>query len=388
MMKEPYKSIGTIAPANEAWKKASANRWNQIAKPLHSLGRLEDAVIKLCGISQDSLRERLGKAALVILCGDHGVVEEGVTQTGQEVTGIVAGNFTKGNSCVSAMARVADVDVFPVDMGMVSPGGAFLQERLGEGNLTLKGYLQEELRPGCLAPCRLRAGTGNIAEEPAMSKEECEEALSVGIAIAGLLKERGYGIIATGEMGIGNTTPSSALASVLLGESPAAVTGKGAGLPPHKVDLKKRVVEKAVKRYENSMGMTCTQTIGQDRMVTLMAELGGLEIAGMTGLFLGGAIHGIPVLADGFISSVAALCAMGIEPWTGDYFLASHLSGEPAGARILEEMKLLPLLTCDMCLGEGSGAVAAIPLLRMAAAVYEEMSTFEENTIEEYQEFL
>ena len=190
---------------NPKYRKQAEARWNAIAKPIHSLGLLEDAIIKIAGIQENAADIRIEKAALVILCGDHGVVKEKVTQTGQEVTRIVAENFTTGAASAVAMARVAQTDVFPVDIGIASDKAAASRIResvtLQKDSLTLRN---------------IRKGTGNIAIEPAMTREECEKAIQTGIDIVGELKEMGYHLIATGEMGIGNTTPSSALAAVLL----------------------------------------------------------------------------------------------------------------------------------------------------------------------------
>ena len=350
-------------------------RWNRIAKPIHSLGLLEDAIVKIAGIQQQAEHVNIEKPALVIMCGDHGVVAEHVTQTGAEVTRVVSENFATGNTSAAVMAKTANVSIFPIDIGIASDG---IEE-------------SQELKIGSLIDRRVRKGTGNIVVEPAMTIKECEQAIQIGIDIVKQLKERGYRLIATGEMGIGNTTPSSALASVLLEQPVEVVTGKGAGLTQFGLEQKYKVIKRAIDRYQKKYQQ---ETCGKDastnaeenrkQIVCLMAELGGLELAGMMGLFLGGAIYRVPVLIDGFISAVSALCAIRANPLVQSYLLASHASNEPAGMLVLKALNVVPFLKCGMCLGEGTGALTAIPILRMATAVYEEMSTFEEIEIKEY----
>ena len=189
------------------------------------------------------------------------------------------------------------------------------------------------------------------------------------------MKERGYEIIATGEMGIGNTTTSSAVASVLLGERAEDITGKGAGLDAKGLKKKITVIRHAIEKHNPD----------PHDVIDVLAKVGGLDIAGLTGVFLGGAIYRIPVVIDGLISSVAALCAAGITEKAGDYMLPSHVSNEPGGRTVLEALRLSPFLTCGMFLGEGSGAVALMPLLDMALKVYREMGTFEDISVERYE---
>lgn len=209
-----------------------------------------------------------------------------------------------------------------------------------------------------------------------MSREQAAQAVLIGIRKVKELAEQGYDLIATGEMGIGNTTTSSAVVSVLLDESVENVTGRGAGLSTEGLNRKIRAIKRAIEKHQPD----------KEDILDVLSKVGGLDIAGMTGAFLGGAIYHIPVLIDGFISSVAALCAVRMVPETADYILASHCSGEPAGRMVLEELKLPYLIDAKMSLGEGSGAVAAIPLLEMGVNVYRKMSTFEEIKVEQYEE--
>ena len=341
-----------IKPLDENAMEEARAHWMTVGKPLFSLGSLEDAVIQIAGIKGTSDFE-LRKRGLIIMCADNGVVEEGVTQTGQEVTAIVADNFTRGETSVCIMAEEAKVDLFPVDVGMATD----------VPSVTKKEY-------------KVMYGTHNFAKEAAMTREEAIAAIEVGIQMVKKCAEAGYEILATGEMGIGNTTTSSAVVSVLLDESVENVTGRGAGLSSEGLNRKIRAIERAIEKHQPD----------KEDVLDVLSKVGGLDIAGMTGAFLGGAIYHIPVLIDGFISSAAALCAVRMVPETADYILASHCSGEPAGRMVLEELKLPYLIDAKMSLGEGSGAVAAIPILEMGVNVYRKMSTFEEIKVEQYEE--
>lgn len=395
-----YEQIQGISNLKEEAMEGALKKWNSIAKPLGSLGRLEEAIIKMAGIYGSS-KVSVEKSALIIMCADHGVVEEGVTQTGSEVTKIVADNFTKGNSSVCIMANVAGADVFPVDIGMNTEEHP--ETKVCPSVLYNPSSL---LSPSVLLNKKVAKGSKNIVKQPAMTIEQCEQALQTGINLVGNLKEKGYHIIATGEMGIGNTTPSSALAAVLLNKKVEEVTGRGAGLSNASLEIKIQAIKRAIKRYEesNEKSIMLIKDIvkkskeesaehsndhqnNYSEVMQLLTELGGYDIAGITGVFLGGAIHRIPILIDGFISSVAALIAVAMEPKARNYMFASHESKEPAGKMVLEALKLRPFITCDMYLGEGTGAIAALPLFRMAVEVYNKMSTFQEIKVEQYQEF-
>lgn len=346
--------LSRIAPPSAEAMERAALTWSHVAKPLFSLGILEEDVIKLAGIL-DTAAVSIDKRALVIMCGDNGIVEEGVTQTGQEVTAVVSENMTDGNSSVCLMAARAGVDVFPVDIGTA-----------------------RDLRSGTCCPLirrKLAYGTKNFRKEPAMTREKALQAIAVGIGLAGELKEKGYRLIATGEMGIGNTTTSSAVAAMLLERDPAEMTGRGAGLSDEGLERKVAVIREAAEKYRPE----CKDA------VDVLAHVGGLDLAGLTGVFLGGAVWRIPVLIDGFISAAAALAAARIAPLAANFMLATHVSAEPAGRLLLDELGLKPFVTAGMCLGEGTGAVASIPLLDMALEVYTKMSTFQDIQIEDYK---
>ena len=338
-------TLKQIRPLNKEAMESAGKRWDSIAKPLHSLGKMEDLVIQIAGI-QETPDISVKKRALVSMCADNGVVEEGVTRTGQEVTAIVAENFLSGDTSACVMCRQCGTDVFPVDVGMVV-------------NTKVPTDLKVAL------------GTKNMTKEPAMTREEAVKGLEAGIEMARRLKEKGYTLLATGEMGIGNTTTSSAVASVLLDEPVEKMTGRGAGLN-RKIAAIKKAVE--VNKPDPSDA------------VDVLAKVGGFDIAGMVGVFLGGAALRVPVVIDGFISCVSALIAKRICPTAGDYMIASHVSKEPAARLLLEALEKEAVIHGDMCLGEGSGAVALFPYIDMGIAVYESMSTFEDIHVEQYEE--
>lgn len=336
-------------------------RWDSIAKPIDSLGLLEDYVVKICKMVGSADPYDISRRALVALCGDHGVVAEGVTQTGQEVTRIVSENFAKGCSTVNIMARSANVDVYTIDVGMNTPH-----------------YPEQELKMGAVIDRKVAKGSNNLAAEAAMSIEQCRKAIDIGRQLVKELKDKGYHILATGEMGIGNTTPTSALAAIFLKQSPETVTGKGAGLSEEGFHKKCRVVEQAVKRV-NEKGLTDP--------VEILAEAGGYEIAAMVGVFLGGMEYCIPVVIDGAISTVAALTAVKIDSRVSDYLLASHVSEEPVAKLTLETMGLEAVVHGRMCLGEGTGAMTLFPILDMAMEVYKGMGRFTDYAIDPYERF-
>lgn len=342
-------TIEAIRPLNMEAMERCQRRWDSIAKPLHSLGRLEEVVIQTAGITgKDEVH--FGKKALIVMCADNGVVAEGISQTGQEVTAVVAENFLSGHTSAAIMCKMAGADLFPIDIGIA--------------------------RDTKLHNEKIAYGTKNMAQEWAMTRTEAVRAVETGIRIAAELAEQGYEILATGEMGIGNTTTSSAVASVLLDVPAETMTGRGAGLTSEGLKRKQKVIRRAMQLHQPD------RTDGVD----VLAKVGGFDLGGMAGVFLGGAAKKIPVVIDGFISAAAALLAVTICPEAGAYMIASHLSKEPAMQRILEALGKKPLLTCEMCLGEGTGAVALFPLLQMAEAVYSQMSTFGEISIESYKE--
>ena len=323
-------------------------RWNHVAKPLHSLGRLEEMIVRIADIQQTA-DVCLSPRCVLVFCGDHGVVKEGVTQSGQEVTALVAKSIAEGTANVNLMASAAQADVFAVDMGM---------EQDVPGTIRLKNAY----------------GTANMAKGPAMTRSQAEAAVRSGIDLVGQMKEKGYRLIATGEMGIGNTTASTALSCALLGLEPKEIVGRGAGLSDSGLTRKQNAIERA---------LSVNNPDSHDSM-DVLAKVGGYEIAGMVGTFLGGMKHRVPVVIDGVISAVAALTAVRICPECRKFMLPSHMSREPAMVKIVQELGLDPIIHADMALGEGTGAVALFPLLDMAHRVYTGPHTFDDLGMDAY----
>ena len=342
--------IAGITPADTAAMERAKARWDSIAKPLGSLGALEEAVIRIAGMT-GSADVDISKRAVVVMCADNGVVAQGVTQTGQEVTAIVAENMSTGDTSVCAMARSAGAEVVPVDIGTAVPlTGARIVQRC------------------------VRRGTADMTQGPAMSREEAVQAVLTGVETARELCAGGVRLLATGEMGIGNTTTSSAVASVLLGRPVAEMTGRGAGLSDAGLHRKIDAIERGIARNHPD----AADPLG------VLAALGGFDIAGLCGVFLGGAFEKIPIVMDGFISSVAALCAVRLCPGADKAVFASHVSAEPAARLVLEALHKKPLITAELHLGEGTGAVASLPLWDMALAVYHGCYSFAEGGIAPY----
>ena len=323
-------------------------RLDHIAKPLRSLGRLEELIVQLADI-QGTEDVRIAPRCALVFCGDHGVVAEGVSQSGSEVTALVARAIAEGTSNVSLMAATSATDVLAVDLGMLEDVPGVLDRKVARG-------------------------TANMARGPAMTRAQAERALAAGRALVGEMKGRGYRLIATGEMGIGNTTACAAIACALLGLSPQEAAGRGAGLSDAGLVRKRDAIARA-------LAVNCPDP---GDPVDVLAKVGGLEIAGMAGAFLGGMEYRMPVVIDGVISAVAALTATRMCPGARAYMLPSHMSREPAARRIFEELDLHPVIDADMALGEGTGAVALLPLLDMALAVYYGPHTFDRLGMDAY----
>ena len=323
-------------------KEQAQRRWDHVAKPLNSLGKLEKLIIQIAGV-QNTPDVHIDKRCALVFCADHGVVAEGVSQSGSEVTALVAKSIADGTANINLMAGVSHTDVFAVDMGMLN---------------AVPGTIDR----------RIAAGTQNMAQGPAMTRAQVGQAIQAGIDLVGEMKTRGYQLIATGEMGIGNTTASTAIACMLLECAPEVLTGRGAGLSDAGLLRKREAITRA---------LNINQPDPSDPL-DVLAKVGGFEIAGMAGVFLGGMQHGVPIIIDGVISAVAALVAARICPAAVEAMLPSHMSREPAMVRIMAELGMEPILHADMALGEGTGAVALIPLLDMALRVYHGPHTFDD----------
>lgn len=339
-----------IHPLDARAMQAARAHWARIAKPLGSLGKLEEMLVRLAGI-QRTERVSVTRKRVVVMCADNGIVEEGVTQCTSEVTAQVCESMAAGTSSVCAMANYFGAAVLPVDIGMA--------------------------RDACtrgVRNCKRVYGTNNFLHEPAMTRETAEAAIQSGIDIAAELAAFGCDLLATGEMGIGNTTTASALAAVLLGLPAKQTTGRGAGLSAEALHKKAEVVRRGIELHKPNPADP----------VGLLSKLGGLDIAGMTGLFLGGAQHRVGVIVDGIISSVAALLACRLDARVRDYLFASHISAEPVAQMLLQALELEPCLQCGMHLGEGTGAVAQFALFDLAAQVYDHAATFAQKGITQY----
>ena len=336
-------------PDSKAYHDAKT-KWDNIAKPLGSFGALEEAVQRMAAI-QSTADVDISMRTAVVFCADHGIVEEGVTQCGSEVTAICAKAIAEGNSNINAIAKTFNTDVIAVDIGM-------------KNNVYSEKIVQR----------KVASGTQNFTKLPAMTEEQMRAAIICGIDIVRDLKAAGTKIIVSGEMGIGNTTSASAIASVLLGLAPEAVTGRGAGLSESGLKRKIITIQKGITLHHPTA----------DNPMHLLQTLGGFEIAGMTGLFLGGAIYHVPVIIDGVISAAAASIAYRINPFCSEYMLASHCSGEPAESGLLNNMHLKAVIDAGLRLGEGTGGMLLLPLLDGALALYRNSHTFEDENIERY----
>lgn len=341
----------SISPTNAAAAASARERWNAIAKPVGSLGVLEDAVVRVAALT-GSEHVDLSRRCVVVLCADNGVVAQGVSQSGADVTLLIAANAVRGISSINKMCEVASIDCVPVDMGMFEP-------------LPLEG----------IRDCRVAAGTADISQGPAMTREQALRAVRVGVDLVGELASKGYGLIATGEMGIGNTTTSTAMTCAFVGADPLELTGPGTGLSPDGVRHKAQVIQRALR----------VNAPDAADPLDVLAKLGGFDIAAMCGAFLGGAVHRVPVIIDGFISTVAAYCAWRLRPECKDAMLASHLSAERGAGVLLDRMGLHPLIHAGMRLGEGTGAVCLVPLLDMALNLYSNGPTLADCGITTYK---
>ena len=335
--------IREITAADAEAASLAKARWDSVAKPLNSLGVLEQDLIRIAGIHKTP-RFSIGKKAIVVMCADNGVVAEGVTQTGQEVTAIVAEHMGERTSCVCRMAAQAGADVIPVDIGIAHP--------VEEGGLLRR---------------HVTRGTRSIAKGPAMTRDEAVAAVVTGITLAEELKGRGYRLLAAGEMGIGNTTTAAAVTAVLLGRRVEEVTGRGAGLSDEGLERKIAVIRRAIE----------VNAPDPRDPLDVLSKVGGLDIAGMAGFYLGAALHHVPVVLDGAISAAAALLAVRLCPDAAKALIASHRSAEPSSGLLLDALGLRPIVSADLKLGEGTGAVTIMPMLDMAMSIYRDMATFQ-----------
>lgn len=350
-MKLLQETIENIKPLDKSSIEKCKKRFENIAMPLGGLGLLQDAIIQLSGIQQKE-KPDISKRAVIVFCADNGVVAQGVTQCGQEVTAVVTENLNKGLTSVCLMANTINIDVIPVDIGVA-----------------------RDVQGQKIRKHKIRYGTADMTKEPAMTKNEAITAIETGIKLALECKQNDYNLLCVGEMGIGNTTTTAAVTSVLLGLEPETVTGRGAGLSSEGLNRKINAIKIAIKLHKPN----------PNDIIDILHKVGGLDICGMVGTYLGGAYCRIPVVADGVIACAAALCAVKLCPQARDYIIFSHKSFEPAGEKLLQSLNANPFIDAKMKLGEGTGAVTAVSLLDLALAPYLNMASFEEINIDAYK---
>ncbi len=347
-MDEIHAVIQNIRPLDETIMQETQKRLDRLTKPPGSLAVLEWMACRLAGV-QGVARPGVPEKAVVLMAADHGVAEEGISAFPAEVTEQMVYNFVNGGAGINVLARHAGARLVLVDVGV-------------------KADLAKTLP---IQHCKIRRGTGNIHRGPAMSRQEAIRAIKIGIQAAKDLTDKGVGVIGLGEMGIGNTTASSAIVHVFTGEPVRLVVGRGTGITDDFVQHKIRIIEESV---------ALNQPDSKDA-IDVLAKVGGLEIAAMAGVVIGAASRQALVMLDGFIASAAVLTAYHLCPAVKPYLMASHLSEEPGHAVILRELGLTPCLRLNMRLGEGTGAVLGMTILDAAVKILNEMATFEEAAV-------
>ena len=344
------KTLASIkALDGDSMAKASA-RQDMLTKPQGALGRLEEISIRLAGIQRKASPD-VRRKAVITMAGDHGVVAEKVGNYPQEVTPQMVLNFVRGGAAINVIARQIGARVVVVNMGVagdIPDGTGVIQKLIGRG-------------------------TGNFAREPAMTRDQAIRAIEGGIEVVNAEIDNGLDIVGTGDMGIGNTTPSAAICAVMTGQPVVKVTGRGTGLSDEQLQHKIEVIETAISRHHPDAG---------DGLAVL-ASLGGFEIGGIAGVILGAAARGVPVVVDGFISGAAALIAEALCPQSRDYMFLGHLSVEPGHKVMAEKLGLTPIVTLDLRLGEGTGAAIGMFIADTAARLLNEMATFGEAGVSE-----
>lgn len=343
-MKDIIALAQSIPPLDTAAAAQSQARQLQLTKPAGSLGRLEAIAIQMAAITGNPL-PAIHRKAVIVMAADHGVTAEGVSAYPAAVTPQMVQNFLNGGAAINALARQAAADVLVVDIGVAA-----------------------ELSHPHLLSRKVSPSTANMTQGPAMKREQTLQALSIGIDVLETLVAQGVDLVATGEMGIGNTTAASALTAVLTSTPVELVTGRGTGIDDAQLAHKIQVIERALAHNQPS----------RNDPLAVLAQVGGLEIAGLVGVIIAAAAHRVPVVLDGFISGAAALVAFHINPAVRDYLFAGHLSVERGHQVILETLALTPLLNLDLRLGEGTGAALAMPIIEAALHTHREMATFAE----------
>ena len=337
--------ISIIPPLDEAAMRSARARQDTLTKPRGSLGRLEELSIQLAGMKADPLPS-VERKAVIVMAADHGVAAEGVSAYPAEVTAQMVLNFLRGGAAINSLARQARARVTIVDIGVASEFGPV---------------------PG-LIKRKVMCGTRSLAQGPAMTRQEAEQALQVGVDILNEEASRGLDLVATGDMGIGNTTPSSAIAASMTGLPVAQVVGRGTGIDDQGLQHKIKVIEQA---------LAVNQPDANDAL-DVLHKVGGLEIAGLAGVMIAAAGRRIPIVVDGFISTAAAMIAVGLAPGVREYLISAHQSVEVGHRAMLSHLGLVPLLDLNLRLGEGTGAALAFHLIEASTRILQEMATFDE----------
>lgn len=337
--------IAAVGPTDVAAEDAAWQRLDSLTKPPRSLGRLEEIAARVARILGTTM-PRVDKKAIVLAAGDHGVVEEGVSAFPQDVTWQMVENFARGGAAINQIAESVRAEVIVYDVGVARDVSR------------VEGVVVRKVAPG----------TQNMALGPAMTREQCAQAVLVGVEAARELVQRGHTLLGTGEMGIGNTTPAAALTAAYTGAEAADVVGSGTGVSEAGVERKAEVVRRAL----------ASNRVADLDPLGVLAAVGGLEIAAMAGVVIGAAEERVPVVADGFISGAATLAAVRMCPAAGEYVFPSHRSVEPGHRAALEALGLEPVFELDMRLGEGTGAALAFGVIDAACRVMAGMATFAE----------
>jgi len=337
-----------IEPISEEWQLKARRHLNNLAIPQGSLGELLSLAEQLAAIKR-TLKPSVLRKTVVTMAADHGVVEEGISAFPQEVTPQMVANFVAGGAAINVLGEVAGARVLVVDMGVAAD-------------------LSDFVKSGKILSYKIGNGTRNMANGPAMTREQAEQTLEAGIDIVGKLVGEGVELLATGDMGIGNTTASSAILAIFSGRPVHEVTGRGTGITDEALKNKVRVIQRALDVNKPNA----------NDAVDVLSKVGGFEIGGIAGIILGAAYYKVPVLVDGFISSAGALLARHISPNSSAYMIAAHQSMEYGHRLMLEELNLKPLLNLNLRLGEGTGAALAMSIVESAAQVMGKMLTFED----------
>jgi len=337
--------IKEIKPLDEVSMQAARARQDRLTKPRGSLGRLEELSIQLAGMKAEPF-PAVERKSVIVMAADHGVAQEGVSAYPPEVTAQMVLNFLRGGAAINVLAKQAGARVTIVDIGVA---------------------MDFEALPG-LVRRKVMCGTRNQAQGPAMTRLEAEQALQVGVDVLNEEAGRGLDIVGTGDMGIGNTTPSSAIAAALTGLPVAQVVGRGTGIDDQSLERKIKVIERSLAMNRPD----------PNNVMDVLHKVGGLEIAGLAGVMIAAASHRIPVVVDGFISTAAAMIEVGLAPAVRNYLIAAHQSVEIGHQAMLRHLNLTPLLDLHLRLGEGTGAALAFHLLEASRRILGEMATFDE----------